>query len=370
MKVITLMWRHLGAGEFGKDVVLVPRHLAEASGAVAKIVCGYDDDLSDAVSAHSDGTVTFVRRPLGYRPSSRILHNVLYLLGHSRETDVLMCFHWRPETLVNILTYKMMHPSGKVYVKLDTVAGREFDLSRCGAFGRAMRRFVYRPLLALTDVLSCETSTAMENIIRCHGDFPSLKDRTVLLPDPVDEAALRPSDPLPPRENMFLTVGRLGTSQKNSELILKALALIDDPHGWRFVLAGPATPEFASSVRSFVADNPRYDGLVSLEGELWDKERLRELYGRARAFVLTSRWESYGIVLAEAACFGCHIISTDVGAARDIISGGGGTLIPQDDAVALSEALKAVMEGNCDSPVYTKEAYEDSLSRISRILGL
>ena len=366
---LALMWRRLSRSEFGKDVVIVPRDLAGVCALHAEIVCGYDDDMEPEVLEHTDGRVSFVRRSLGRNIAGRIPRNIAYLLGHARSISVLMCFHWRPETLLNVLVYKMMHPSGKAFVKLDTVSADEFNLSRCSAVGRLLRRAVYLPMLSLVDVISCETSSAMKTLQKYASDFPSLAGKTVLLPDPVDEEGLRPSDPLPAKEDMFLVVGRLGTRQKNTEMVMEAIEGLD-LGGWTVCLAGPASEPFAGRLREFCASHPG----VEYVGEISDREALRSLYGRARVFVLPSRWESYGIVLAEAARFGCFILSTDVGAAGDIVKERNGIMIPQEDASALRKVMGNVINGNIDTGstdggAGMKDSYEDSISCISRLLG-
>lgn len=66
--------------------------------------------------------------------------------------------------------------------------------------------------------------------------------------------------------------------------------------------------------------------------------------------MLTSRYESFGIVLVEAMARGCYLISTELASARDIINGDEsvGLVVPQNDPAALAEALRRVSSMRID----------------------
>lgn len=99
---------------------------------------------------------------------------------------------------------------------------------------------------------------------------------------------------------------------------------------------------------------------VMFEG--WQDD-LRGYYGSADVFVLTSRYEGYGMTIVEALIAGCPVISTDVGCAREVIKEGkNGLIIPVGDTKALADALGRVASGNLKfapiTPVLpTKEQY-------------
>lgn len=343
---ITLMWRHLNAYEFTKDVVMVPLHLGRALGCNVRILCGWDSDLDEEVARHTDDSLSFIRWNLGYSPRSRMPQNVKWLLKNARTTSVLMCFHFRPETIINVLTYKLLNRKGKTYVKLDTIAGDEFN--KKGLKGR-----IYKWAAKKVDVFSCETKASMENILRA---FPEIKDKLLLLPNPVDEAVCKSSAP---KENMILTVGRLYTNQKNTEMLLEALKQTD-LKDWKCILAGPGAEK-------------EEQGNIIFAGDQRDRAALADLYARAKVFVLTSRWESYGIVLAEAAACGCFLVTTPVGAAPDIVEQCGGIIVAQEDSEALAQVLSEIIDGKIELDEKPHrdaimKNYEDSISAVSRIL--
>ena len=65
----------------------------------------------------------------------------------------------------------------------------------------------------------------------------------------------------------------------------------------------------------------------------------------ARALVLPSEWEAFGLVLLEAMAAGTPIVATAVGGVPDVLEGGrSGRLVPYGDAGALASALRSVLE--------------------------
>ena len=245
-KNITLLWRKLNSLEFGKDVVLVPYYLGQALGYQVEICCGYSEEIATQISKRQKKDLHFVRRPLGYKPLQRIPIYVKYLWQNASRINLLMCFHWRLETFVNILLYKILNRDGLIYVKLDTESGKEWDLSRCSFIGRTIRKIIYNSCLSKVNVISCETSQPYNSL--CHNKYfgDQLRKKLVLMPNAFDEAhlnILRIKERMyDEKENLMITVGRLGTSQKNTEMLLKALEDVDLKE-WKFetVLAANST---------------------------------------------------------------------------------------------------------------------------------
>ena len=76
-------------------------------------------------------------------------------------------------------------------------------------------------------------------------------------------------------------------------------------------------------------------------------EQVCEWFHKADAFVLTSRYETAGIVLSEAAATGTPILSTPVGIAGEIVTPETGILVSQEDANTpgrLADKMEQVLE--------------------------
>ena len=111
---------------------------------------------------------------------------------------------------------------------------------------------------------------------------------------------------------IILMVSRLA-KEKNIPLALEALALVVKKFrqaGLVVVGDGPEEGKLRRLTVSLgIADNVIF--------EPWQKE-IGSYYKTANMLLLTSLYEGYGLVLAEAAAAGCPFVSTDVGIAREI----------------------------------------------------
>ena len=65
-------------------------------------------------------------------------------------------------------------------------------------------------------------------------------------------------------------------------------------------------------------------------------------------FVFASRFESYGMALAEAMAHGLPIVSTKAGAIPDTVSAGAALLVPPDDVAALAQALRRLISDQAE----------------------
>lgn len=348
-KKLTLLWREFNSLELGKDVMLVPYYLGKLLNYDVEICMNYTDEQAHEVDKYIQRTsVTIVRKPIGYTPYRRISAYFKYLLANARKTDLLMCFHWRIETYSCILLYKLLNPKGRVYIKLDTDSGNEFDTNRYKGIKRWFLHKLYSVCIRRVNCFSCETSKVYDTICQNKDYGEVLLNKLTLMPNGFDEELLQSLDikerSFEEKENLIITVGRIGTEQKNTEMLLNALVDID-LKDWRVCLIGPIEASFQQTIDKFYQENPDKLDKVLFLGSINDKQQLWEWYNRAKVFVLTSRWESYGIVLTEAKRFNNYIISTPVGAATDIIKNGNGSIIDFLDYNQLSNILKSIMNG-------------------------
>jgi glycosyltransferase involved in cell wall biosynthesis len=156
---------------------------------------------------------------------------------------------------------------------------------------------------------------------------------------PTGDPVLRPEAALDPKRQVLLSVGRL-SAQKAFDRLIQAFAQL--------------APEFPDWDMAIVGEGPLRPALTALSQELGLAGRLH-LPGRAgniadwyRAtdlFVLTSLFEGFPNVLAEAMAHGLPAVSVDCDTGpRDIISDGiNGLLVPQNNQIALVSALRRLM---------------------------
>jgi glycosyltransferase involved in cell wall biosynthesis len=168
--------------------------------------------------------------------------------------------------------------------------------------------------------------------------FPAaMRARGCVIPNPVE---------LPPgwRErrggNLLVAVGRL-VPQKGFDLLLDAFAVVAPNFpAWTLVIWGEGKERSRLERKRDalgLRDRVRLPGVTERSG-IWVET--------ADAFVLSSRFEGWGIVLLEAMAAGLPAVSFDCEwGPRDMIEDGvDGILVPREDVAALARALARVLD--------------------------
>ena len=356
-KNLTLLWRKLQPMEAGKDVVLTPYYLGQALDYNTSVVCGYENDTFRSFKPRCLNNVAFVHCPLGHEQSKRIPQYLRYLLTNARRIDLLMCFHRRPETLINIAFYRFLNWHGKVYVKLDTEQGKEWSLESKNGLDRWLSDMINRLFIACCNVISCETKPGYNYLMNHSPYTKQFRRKLVIMPNAFDDEELNECGiqkrPIAEKENIMLTVGRLGTAQKNTEMLLRALEKVDLKN-WKVYMVGTIEKEFEPIVKAFFEKHSDWQNKIILTGPEYNKGKLWEFYNRSRVFLLTSTWEGTCIVLSEAQKFHNYLVTTKVGDAYSLVGDNRyGTFIPQDDDNALATVMQAIIDGTLSINVYS-----------------
>lgn len=132
------------------------------------------------------------------------------------------------------------------------------------------------------------------------------------------------------------------TPRKGHDTLLDALEQLQHVD-WRLTCVGgfDRHSAYAARLRDRVAAGS-LAGRVTLAGELAGAP-LEAAYDSADLFVLPTRYEGYGMVVAEALARGLPVVSTPTGAIPELVGDTAGVLVPADDAVALAEALQRML---------------------------
>jgi glycosyltransferase involved in cell wall biosynthesis len=135
------------------------------------------------------------------------------------------------------------------------------------------------------------------------------------------------------------------TFDKGHDLLLDALTTISDL-SWQCVCVGSLDldPPFVEELRRRSLDGG-LEHRVSFRGPRTGAE-LDRAYAAADLFVLASRAETYGMVVAEALARGIPVVATEVGGVPEALGHGAdgiqpGLLVTPEDSVALGATLRA-----------------------------
>jgi glycosyltransferase involved in cell wall biosynthesis len=141
----------------------------------------------------------------------------------------------------------------------------------------------------------------------------------------------------------LLSVGSV-VPVKGYDVLIKAVAMLADMR-WHLTIAGDRTRDPVAAAR-LDADIAAYglEDRVSVLGAV-SPERILELFSASDLFVLASRFEGYGMALAEAIAHGLPVVSTKAGAIPDTVPAEAGMLVPPGDPVALANSLRRLISG-------------------------
>lgn len=137
---------------------------------------------------------------------------------------------------------------------------------------------------------------------------------------------------------VIVAAGRL-TVQKDFETLIEAFAEVRKTHAVRLVILGEGKLRWALEARIAelgIAEDVALPGFVD-NPYPWMRQ--------ASLFVLSSAWEGFCNVLAEAMACGTPVVSTDCpsGSAEILEDGKWGRLVPVGNAAALAQAMAATL---------------------------
>jgi GalNAc-alpha-(1->4)-GalNAc-alpha-(1->3)-diNAcBac-PP-undecaprenol alpha-1,4-N-acetyl-D-galactosaminyltransferase len=380
-KNITLIFNHF---EFGrehlcKDVFLVPYYFGKQLNAEVKIVYPrYINNLELPAEHRGVKLISLLRRPILSRFSFwRHFNFYYYLLKNARSIDLLVRFHLTIHTELFCIIYKWLNKKGKVFVKLDINPDTIDDLYGDKKLWLKVkfRNCITKSFHNSLDYCACESLEAFSKI----QNSPHLKmqfgKKLLYLPNGFDEEEfskyeMEESD-FQHKENLMITVGRIGMPQKNTSMLLNALSKVALGN-WSVYLLGPINADFQNHIQLFYQANPDKIDAIKFIGPVMDRKSLFEYYNRAKVFVLTSDWEGYPIVFPEAKRFRNYIVATNLASSKDVVENDKyGVCVPVNDHNKLAVVLDEIISGKRHVDVYEDfEVNEISWKNLIRQLNI
>jgi glycosyltransferase involved in cell wall biosynthesis len=181
--------------------------------------------------------------------------------------------------------------------------------------------------------------------------------RTSVIPNGINADVFYPRDRLisrdkhdiPARDRVILCAGDLAELKGHHRVIRALKSLLDANVDVRLLIVGGVgrSGRYAAALHQEVADC-RLQDRVRFVGEV-AQDALAEFMSAADVFCLASASEGWPNVVNEALACGTPVVATDVGAVRQMIpSARYGSIVPVEDAGALTDALRLAIMGEWD----------------------
>lgn len=294
-----------------KDVGMYPEALAKYEGVDAHLVCYKNGDYPYLGTEVKKLKLDFMEKKFG-----EIIDGVRFIKNNAELIDVLNVYHLNLSSFFYLISFKLFKKKTAIsYLKLDADM-RERDRIK----GKGIVQWIKKKTIYLADLVTVESTLMQDELNNIIGG-----NKIQYLPDGIeiveDGSFVTEAD----KENVVLTVGRLGTEQKNTQLLVEKF--IEQSKGdYRLLLVGSITDEFRlwlnQKINELKEQNHVAAELIEYAGEISDRQELDNIYKKAKIFALPSRWESFGIVLVEALWQGCYLMTTDqVPSTSDLMKG-------------------------------------------------
>lgn len=278
-----------------KDVGMIPYSLRKYETYNSKIICYRNDELSYEMIENYNIECIEKNRNDSFDFSK-------YLYRDAKNIDILNLYHITSRrNIFWIVVYLLRNPKGKVYLKLDADFRmlNEFEMYPM-KIKAGIKNFLLRKCVHLYTAESILMSDLISKKWRIDVKFlPDGFTGVSEICNSLDKRAF------------FLTVGRLGTEQKATDILLQAYAKIAHATEYDLILIGEIDKGFYSFIEDFFKENPGLRQRVIFLGNIDDIDSLNEYYKKASVFILPSRWESFGIAALEALSYGDYLILSD-----------------------------------------------------------
>jgi glycosyltransferase involved in cell wall biosynthesis len=291
------------------------------------------------------GGVLLARRASG---KLRYLPSLVDYFRSTRPDAVLAAT--APFNLIAVFARRIAHLDARVVVSehnqlsSETIGDRHWRYDCPPAVLHRGRAIVADAIVAVSDGVAAELTE--------HAGIPA--DRITTVYNPVagaqllEKAQAELNHPwfAPGQPPVLLAAGKL-KPQKDIPTLIRAFARVRSHRPARLVILGDARGPGKDAayladlhelpVQLGVADDVRFAGFTG---------NPFAYMSRAAVFVLSSAWEGFGNVLAEALACGCPVVSTDCpsGPAEILDHGRYGPLVPVGDDAALAAAICRVLD--------------------------
>lgn len=210
--------------------------------------------------------------------------------------------------------------------------------------GGRLRMLGYRMTAPLADV---STNVSVEAVTAFEAQGAVAPGTMLAIPNGIDTERFRPSDSarleLRKREGFFedakivLAVGRLNEAKDYPNLFRAFADVLSSGVNARLLIIGDG------ELRKVLGVELARNGITEEVRFLGVQNNVEDWMNAADVFALSSAWEGFGLVVAEAMACEKVVVATDAGGVKEVL-GDCGYLVPTRNANALSTALKEALQ--------------------------
>jgi glycosyltransferase involved in cell wall biosynthesis len=303
------------------------------------------------------------------KPNSRFIYRtiifLLYIIRNIGKINVLMQIHIMHQSAIIGIIYKLLNPKGILYVKGDGIGVANINPEQRYKQSKNIKDRLIKQMFVrffrIVDIITVETDNDYNRLCKNKIFGIDIAHKTRQMYNGFDKDMLsvinlKVNDFIK-KKNIIIAVGRLGSFQKNTEMLLDAAKTLNWKN-WKMVLLGNIENKecnFQQVIEIFFEKNPHLKDKVVFMGAIYDKKALWMQHNDAKVFVMTSKYEGFANVYADAVQFRNYIISTDVGGAYEMIREGYGEIIPQNNVTRLAQSLQKII----DNENYLENLYHE-----------
>ena len=148
-------------------------------------------------------------------------------------------------------------------------------------------------------------------VVLCHDDAQKYHFPTQVIYNPL---TLKPGEPSTGDSKKFLAVGRFSRQHKGFDLLIEAFRIFaKNDKDWTLDIVGEGVEE--QLYRKLIKDFQLEDRITIHPFT----NNIHAYYSQAQIYVLSSRWEGFGLVLVETMAHGLPVVSSDLPTSKEIM---------------------------------------------------